>query len=78
MSLDDELMTRFVAEPLRKRLADALAANRPTVRKLSETLYHRAQLSAQRLAYRQRKNVLRMDTWLEEALSFAGRNPLDS
>ncbi|GAB6096372.1 hypothetical protein JCM14469_26250 [Desulfatiferula olefinivorans] len=78
MSLDDELITRFVAEPLRKRLADALAANRPTVRKLSETLYHRAQLSAQRLAYRQRKNVLAMDTWLEEALSFAGRNPLDS
>ena len=33
-----------------------------------------AQRAAQRLAYRQRRNVLQMDNWLEEALSFSGSN----
>jgi hypothetical protein len=39
---------------------------------LAEAALSHAQRAAQRLAYRQRKNVLKMDTWLEEALSFTG------
>jgi len=35
-------------------------------------LLTQAQRKVQRLAYRQRRNVLKMDTWLEDALSFAG------
>jgi len=35
-----------------------------------------AQRAAQHLAFAQRKSVLRMDTWLEEALSFSGSDNL--
>jgi len=33
-----------------------------------------AQSATQRLAYRRRRGVLRMDTWLEDSLSFARRD----
>ena len=48
-------------------LIAGLGANR-----LSQAALTHAQRAAQRLAYRQRRNVLQMDTWLEEALSFSG------
>lgn len=74
MSLDDELMQRFIPDLIRKRMAQALANKRPYVRQFSHRLYKRAQSSAHNMAYKQRKSVLRMDTWLEEALSFTGEN----
>jgi preprotein translocase subunit SecA len=72
MSVEDELIQRFVPPALRTRLASALTGKRPGARRLATTATTHAQRAAQRLAYRQRRNVLRMDTWLDEALSFSG------
>jgi preprotein translocase subunit SecA len=72
MSLEDELFQRFVPAPMRNRLASALKRKTLGAGRLSQAGLSHAQRAAQRLAYRQRRNVLRMDTWLEEALAFAG------
>ncbi|MEA3416870.1 MAG: hypothetical protein U9R02_12070 [Thermodesulfobacteriota bacterium] len=72
MSVDDELIQRFVPGPLRKQLASAIEKRKPGAKRLSETILSHAQRAAQRLAFRQRRNVLKMDTWLEDALSFTG------
>jgi preprotein translocase subunit SecA len=72
MSVDDELIRRFVPAPLGNRLAAALGKKTPGAGRLAQAALSRAQRAAQRLAFRQRKNVLQMDTWLEESLSFAG------
>jgi hypothetical protein len=48
---------------------------------ISEKLAHRAirmaQNRAQRLTYKQRQSVLRVDTWLEDSLSVAGNAEID-
>ncbi len=72
ISVEDELIQRFVPATMRNRLATALRVGAPGASLLAETALIHAQRAAQRLAYRQRKNVLKMDTWLEEALSFTG------
>jgi preprotein translocase subunit SecA len=72
VSVEDELIQRFVPAPMRNRLAIALRGGTPGTHLLAETALIHSQHAAQRLAYRQRKNVLKMDTWLEEALSFTG------
>jgi preprotein translocase subunit SecA len=70
--VEDELIQRFVPAPMRKRLASALKSRTPGTGRLAKAALSHAQRAAQRLAFRQRKNVLKMDTWLEEALSFSG------
>jgi len=72
MSLEDELIQRFVPTPMRKRLAAAIRRRTPGANRLAEAALTHAQRTAQRMAYRQRRNVLKMDTWLEDALSFTG------
>jgi preprotein translocase subunit SecA len=72
MSVEDELIRRFVPAPLRNRLATALRTHAPGSSKLGEAALSYAQRAAEKLAYRQRRNVLQQDTWLEEALSFSG------
>jgi preprotein translocase subunit SecA len=72
MSVEDELISRFVPATMRKRLMTALKTKAPGAGRLATGALSYAQRAAQRLAYRQRRNVLRMDTWLEEALSFTG------
>jgi len=72
MSVEDELIHRFVPAAMRTRLASALRGRTPGASRLSQAALAHAQRAAQRLAYRQRRNVLQMDTWLEEALSFSG------
>jgi preprotein translocase subunit SecA len=71
-SLEDDLMTRYGAYPMVK-LAKFALVEEPKYGDLavSET-FNLAQKTAQRLAYRQRKTVLRTDTWLDEALIFSG------
>jgi preprotein translocase subunit SecA len=70
--VEDELIQRFVPAPMRKRLASVLKSGTPGTGRLAKAALSHAQRAAQRLAFRQRKNVLKMDTWLEEALSFSG------
>ncbi len=72
ISVEDELIQRFVPAAMRTRLADAVRGHTPGANHLANLAVKHAQNAAQRLAYRQRRNVLKMDTWLEEALSFAG------
>lgn len=72
MSLEDELIQRFVPSQMRKRLGTALKSRTPGAGRLAEVALRHAQRAAQNLAYKQRRNVLQMDTWLEEALSFTG------
>jgi preprotein translocase subunit SecA len=72
MSAEDELIQRFVPAPMRNRLVSTIENQRVGSQRLAKTALSYAQRAAQRLAFRQRKNVLQMDTWLEEALSFTG------
>jgi preprotein translocase subunit SecA len=72
VSPDDELIRRFVPEVLRRQLAAAVNMGLPGSGALAHQVVLQAQRAAQRLAFRQRRNVLKMDTWLEEALSFTG------
>ena len=72
MCVDDELIQRFVPAPMRRRLASVVEKNRPGATQLAEKVLSYAQRAAQRLAFRQRRNVLQTDTWLEDALSFSG------
>ncbi len=72
ISMDDELMQRFIPEPIRKRLVPAVEKKLAGAQWSAQKTLYLAQKGAQRLAFKQRKNVLQMDKWLEEALSFTG------
>jgi preprotein translocase subunit SecA len=72
VSAEDELIQRFIPAAMRNRLANSLQLGAPGAKYLAQLAITHAQRTAQRLAYRQRRNVLKMDTWLEEALSFTG------
>jgi preprotein translocase subunit SecA len=72
VSLDDELIRRFVPEPVRNQVRRLIRSRAPGWEKAAEGVINLAQRAAQRLAFRQRRAVLKTDTWLEEALSFTG------
>jgi preprotein translocase subunit SecA len=72
VSAEDELLERFSNARLRENLARAARDPGAAAQEMARFVFTRAQHSAQRLASRQRKNVLKMDTWMEDALSFAG------
>jgi preprotein translocase subunit SecA len=72
VSGEDELIRRYLPKPIRHNLKAALAAHVPGRQVLGEAGFALAQRKAQKLAFRQRKAVLRVDDWLEEALSFTG------
>lgn len=72
-SLDDQLASRFLSKISRKALVWLLSNDKYKVLWIVSLVFAFAQKAAQRIAYRQRKSVLRMDTWLEEALAFSGR-----
>jgi len=71
-SSDDELLLRFLPATARRALTAALAAGRTGAQTLARAAVGHGQRAAQRLAFRQRCNLLRQDTWLDEALSFTG------
>jgi preprotein translocase subunit SecA len=70
-SVEDELFRRFLPKIVRERFTGReqgeLKASKGA--RLALAL---AQRTAQREAFKQRRNVLKMDDWLEESLSFAG------
>jgi preprotein translocase subunit SecA len=72
VSTEDELIRRHVSPITAKALRTAVAGNVPGKRVLANSIFSRGQRNAQRLAAKQRVAVMRADTWLEEALSFAG------
>lgn len=72
VSVDDELIRRFVPEAMGRHLKSAVTINAPGSRKLAQMAISYAQKAAQRMAFSQRRNVLKKDTWFEEAISFSG------
>jgi preprotein translocase subunit SecA len=72
VSAEDELIRRYLPKTLQQNLKAALAARVPGHQSLGQGAFALAQRKAQRMAFRQRKSVLRTDDWLEEALSFTG------
>lgn len=72
MSMDDELIQRFVPYPIRRILSTAVEKKSRRAHHIAENTLLYAQRAAQRLAFLQRRGVLQMDTWLENALSFTG------
>ncbi len=73
VSAEDDLLRRFVPSPLRRLLAAQLERGVPGAGLQAAAAVRWAQSAAQRLAYRRRRAVLRMDTWLEDSLSFGLR-----
>jgi len=71
--LEDEFVSRYTRNPvayLKKRYTHTTDdISSPFIR----GVFRLAQLRAERLALRQRKSVMRTDHWLEEQLSFTGR-----
>ena len=70
--VEDELLLRNLTAPHRKVVRAALQADAPGADDLARSAWKQSQRAAQRRAFKQRVSVLRQDTWLDEALSFAG------
>jgi preprotein translocase subunit SecA len=70
--IDDELFERFMPAPMRSGLSSIIERQIPGAQNIAEGALSFSQKAAQRLAFRQRRGVLQMDTWLEDALSFSG------
>jgi preprotein translocase subunit SecA len=70
ISLEDELIHRFVPQRIQKSIR--MIYPKKNISLSGKMLYAFAQKKAERLAYYQRKSVLRSDKWLTQALSFAG------
>lgn len=72
VSIEDELLRRYLHPAFLRQVQAAVRARLPGNRRLAQAAFQLAQRNAQKAAYKQRKGVLRMDDWLDEALSFAG------
>ncbi len=71
VSLEDELLLRYLPRVVHGRLVGAVRGGLPGAGAIAQAGFSLAQHTAQRLAFKMRKNVLRTDGWLEESLSFA-------
>ncbi|MBN1675215.1 MAG: prepilin peptidase [Kiritimatiellae bacterium] len=71
VSLEDELLRRYVPAAVRRTVARSVKAGTPGAKWLGYRLAGLAQNQAQHLAFKRRRSVLQMDTWLEDSLSFA-------
>ena len=74
VSMEDELMVRYLPGVARRVISAQLARAVPGSAWLVRRAVARAQRTAQRDAFEQRRSVLRMDTWLDDSLSFAPRD----
>ena len=72
ISIEDDLMQRFLPSPGRRWISSAIDKKAPYMKSIAESLNAFIQKSASSIAFRQRRKVMQMDTWLAEALSFTG------
>ena len=72
IGVEDELIQRFVPVWLRFRLQHAVDVDFPIAPHLAKKVLAYAQRSAEKLAFRQRRGVLRTDEQLEQSLGFSG------
>ena len=74
ISLEDELIQRFVPVIVRNRIKQTMNLKIPGSKSITKRMLNTTQRASQRFAYIQRKSVLKMDNWLEESLSYTGSN----
>jgi preprotein translocase subunit SecA len=72
VSAEDELIRRYLPAVARRMLDETLRRDLPGKDRVATAAFQLAQRKAQGLAFKQRREVLRSDVWLDEALSFAG------
>ncbi len=71
VSLEDELLCRYVPAPVRNSVKRVLRLRGPASTWAAEQVVRWAQRRPQAMAFHRRKTVLRTDTWLDDSLSFA-------
>ena len=76
VSAEDELIRRHLPAPARRVLTETLRRTLPAHDRISKAAFRLAQTRAQKLAYRQRQEILNSDLMLDEALSFASPDPV--
>ncbi len=72
VSLEDELIIRYLPGPARRVLDEAWHRNSSNKERLLAVAWKYCQAKAQNVARKQRQAVLRSDLWMDQALSFAG------
>jgi preprotein translocase subunit SecA len=74
VSLEDELVTVYINKGLQGVVAVLLRSPIPIgVQRICKPLFYLAQRSAERLHARMRRNLLKLDTQMEDVLAFSGR-----
>lgn len=73
VSAEDDLLSRHLPAPIQRQVQRSIEQGLPGSQRLATTAMRIAQGLAQRKAETLRVNVARMDTWIEESLSFTGR-----
>jgi preprotein translocase subunit SecA len=73
VSMEDDLLERHLPGFARRLTQNMVEKNVPGAPALASTLVGRAHAGAERQARQARARVLRMDTWLDEAVGFTGR-----
>ena len=73
VSMEDELLTRHVSPVAQRALRNGLHAEWPGAAAAGALLVGSARRAAERQARQARARVLRMDTWLDEAVGFTGK-----
>ena len=74
VSMEDEIVQRFIPRAVRFFISAQMRAGIASGSIAGAAAVRIAQSRAQRLAAARRRSVLRMDTWLEDSLSFARRD----
>jgi preprotein translocase subunit SecA len=72
MSVEDEIVRRYLPQAAQATLRFAVRTQVKGWRQVAKSAFTVAQARAQNQSARQRSEVLRSDTWLEDSLSFAG------
>lgn len=75
-SAEDELLQKFLSKPAKKILTETWQRSLPGKERIAKAGLKSAQKKAQSLAFKQRRDVLRSDIWLDDALSFAGADTI--
>ena len=70
VSLDDELMRRHLSQSIRSGIQGVVSSNPASAKLVGAAAVRFAQRSSERMAYQQRRTVLRNDTKLDESLGF--------
>ena len=73
LSTEDELLKRHIPVPVQQQIQRAIENKLPGSQRLATAAMRIAQGIAQRKAEALRANVAKVDTWIEESLSFTGR-----